>query len=99
MVFTKVTNYSIKTNEHNAAPYEGFISGDLGPTTSGNSGNTQKQHKNKLRQDLTGLIMTKYPLEFDQDTNFARYNIHELNSILNYGDHSAEIDPEYIEID
>ncbi|MHA2100632.1 MAG: hypothetical protein ACW99A_18305 [Candidatus Kariarchaeaceae archaeon] len=99
MVFTKVTNYSIKTNEHNAAHYKEFISGELGPTTPENVGNTQKQYKNKLRQDLIGLIMTKYPLEFDKDTNFARYNVHELNSILNYGDHRAEIDPEYIEID
>jgi len=97
MVFTKVTKDAIKTSKY-ASDLRKFFSGELDKNQH-TTAEDKADEKKRLRQNLIQIIIDKYPLDYGKEVNFARFSNHELNSIAEYGDHRAEIDPEFIDID
>ncbi|MCE7734451.1 MAG: hypothetical protein GPJ54_06210 [Candidatus Heimdallarchaeota archaeon] len=99
MIFTKDTQYDIKTNENSSTAYKRFFSGEFDDVKHNKSDEEKELERKEIRENLIKLIMERYPLDFKKDTNYNRYSEHEMNSIAQYGDHRAEIDPEFVDID
>ncbi|OLS21992.1 MAG: hypothetical protein HeimC2_31400 [Candidatus Heimdallarchaeota archaeon LC_2] len=96
MVFTKGTNSDIKTSEY-SRDLRKFFLGDL--DNHEKSPFEKQTEKKKLRENLIQIILERYPLNYNKDTKFYGFSTYELNSIMEYGDPRATIDPEILDID